>query len=113
MGTSEPREVYQAADAHDAYCVRDALEQAGIETIVVGDVLQAALGTFSITSLEPRVLVHVEDYDRACKIIRQLDAAQDNARRDEGRWRCPQCGEMNEASFEICWNCQSRSPAIG
>ncbi len=87
MGTSEPREVYKAGDAQEAYFVRDALEQAGIETFVVGDILQTALGILPIAELEPRVLVHVEDYERARKIIDELEAVQDNARRGGGRWR--------------------------
>ncbi len=105
MADSEPREVFQGADANEAYLVRDALEQAGIEAIVVGDMLQGALGLLPITDLEPRVLVADRDYEHACKVLADLKAIQYNASRGGGRWRCSQCGEMNEGTFELCWNC--------
>jgi hypothetical protein len=28
------------------------------------------------------------------------------ARRGTGAWKCPGCGEINPASFDVCWNCQ-------
>lgn len=26
-------------------------------------------------------------------------------------WSCPDCGEMNEANFDICWRCHSSDEA--
>ncbi|TVQ56533.1 MAG: hypothetical protein EA377_02055 [Phycisphaerales bacterium] len=27
-------------------------------------------------------------------------------------WECPECGEPNDAGFEICWNCEGSHPDL-
>ncbi|WP_222937647.1 putative signal transducing protein [Spartinivicinus ruber] len=47
-------------------------------------------------------VVDDRDYDKALKLI---EGSFDGT--SESRWMCERCGEMNEGSFDICWNCQS------
>ncbi len=42
------------------------------------------------------------DYERACRII-ETSLSQ----KDAVGWQCAHCNEENDASFELCWNCQS------
>lgn len=48
-----------------------------------------------------------EDFDRAAVII---DKKIDNPP-FKAAWVCSHCHEQNDGSFEICWQCQSPSPA--
>ncbi len=31
--------------------------------------------------------------------------------KEHDQWQCSQCNEMNDDSFDICWNCQHEKPA--
>ncbi|MBT4863925.1 MAG: DUF2007 domain-containing protein [Planctomycetaceae bacterium] len=103
MTGSEPREVYSAADTQEAHFIKAALEDAGIAARVVGDYLQNAVGDLSAVAIAPCVWVQSEDFDEARKIIADLQAGATPA----NEWKCAECGEPNEPSFEICWNCQA------
>ncbi len=108
MADSELREVYSAADTQDAHFIMAALDEAGIDARVVGDHLQNAVGDLPFVAIAPRVWVRSEDFDKARAIIaaRQQVGRQPNAA-SATEWKCAECGETNEPSFEICWNCQA------
>ena len=108
MADSELREVYSAADTQDAHFIKAALEDAGIDARVVGDHLQNAVGDLPFVAIAPRVWVRSEDFDKARTFIA---AHQEMGRQSRAaaatEWKCPECGEANEPSFDICWNCQA------
>jgi hypothetical protein len=107
MTDLELREVYSASNAQEAYLVSGVLEQAGIVSRVVGDELQNAL-ELAAGAMNPRVWVRSEDFERAQAIIAELE--QDRTSPDAPGWTCPQCGERNEAEFDVCWKCQQERP---
>lgn len=104
--TLEPLATYTNAFAAEA--VRNRLALAGIPSIVTGtDVAQS----FSMGGAPQDHLLRVEvaraDHDRARKIL-----AEDQRRAQlRSHWRCGQCGEENEATFDLCWNCRTSSSA--
>ncbi len=107
MADLEPREVYSAADIQDANFIKYELEEAGIEARVVGDHLQNAVGDLPSVTIAPRVWVNAENFDRARKIISDHQAQRRSSAMPASEWKCAECGEPNEPSFEICWNCQA------
>ena len=45
----------------------------------------------------------VADAERAIAILeKELDPDTQRP-----QWQCPQCGEINDGSFDCCWQCQS------
>lgn len=47
-------------------------------------------------------VVNEADYEYALEVL------QDSLRSiDLPEWLCEHCGEINEGTFEICWNCQA------
>lgn len=107
MADSEIREVYSARDVQEAHFIKIVLEQAGIEARVVEDYLQNALGDLPASAIAPRVWVRSEDADKARKIILDEQARQGAIQEHASEWICSKCGEPNEPTFEICWNCQT------
>ena len=107
MAGSEPREVYSAADTQEAHFIKAALEEAGIAARVVGDHLQNAVGDLPAVAIAPRVWVQSEKFDEARKIIADQQAGRQGSATPATEWKCAECGEPNEPSFEICWNCQA------
>ena len=109
MTASELVEVYCAANAQEAYLVKSALENAGIEASVVGDHLQIAAGDLPFGwMVSPRVWVRTPDAApaRALIVQWQADRPQDEPPSPSPPWTCPKCGETVDADFDICWNCQ-------
>lgn len=106
MDPSSLIDVYSAENEQQAHIVRAFLADAGIESVVSGGMLQGAVGElpFGIPTA-PKILASAEIADRARELI--LDWEKRNRER-EGRaeeWQCEDCGELNSASFELCWNC--------
>ncbi len=107
MTDSALREVYSAADVHEAHFIRSGLEEVGIEARVVGDHLQSAVGELPAIAIAPRIWVHAEKFDAARKFITEFEARRNSKSPATGQWTCGECGETNESSFDICWSCQT------
>ena len=107
MMDSQPLEVYSAADLQEAHLIKNVLENAGIEARVVGDHLQGAVGDLPALGIAPRVWVNAGKFDQARKIIVDHQASCQSSATPTIGWKCSDCGEPNEPSFEICWSCQS------
>ena len=48
----------------------------------------------------PELWVAQEDEDKAKKVIEQISHTNTEVEKI-----CPHCGEGNQLSFQICWNC--------
>lgn len=85
---------------------RNILEVDGIEVTLRNEHASSAMGELSpIDTWMELWVVHDRDYDRACTIL-------DNALSDASApaWTCGGCGEANDASFELCWQCGATGP---
>ena len=106
MANSELIEVYSAAHLYEAHFIKSALEDAGIEARVVESPLLTALGELPASAVAPRVWVRAEAFDQAKKIVLDYEARRRVPKAPASEWKCNSCGELNDSSFEICWNCQ-------
>jgi len=91
-------------DRFQAKAVQNRLEAAGIRAIVTGTDAASAFGMGGApASRSVRIEVAANDLPRAKQILEQ-----DKQRAAElGPWVCDHCGEQNEATFDICWRCNS------
>lgn len=99
-------EVYAAEDSAEAHLLRGLLEEQGIRVEVVGDALMTPVPL----DMTPRIWVQRHDEARAREIVAEFEARQRTPHFDsEPRetWKCPTCGELVEADFDLCWNCQT------
>ncbi len=80
---------------------KNLLAQAGIDTVIKNEFSQGALGDIGVFDCWPQLwLTQVGKWQQAQDLISSL-----NRQAHLPEWRCPQCGEANDASFEICWQC--------
>ena len=103
------RKVYEAAQVFEAEEVRLLLEEHAITAFVFGE------HTYSSPGVNPLAWPSVwidedEDFERAKALVgeyeaqkRQRDNELHNGTADT--WRCRRCGETNEGTFAVCWNC--------
>jgi len=82
------------------------LENHGVKTVLKNEFSSSASGEISAFDTWPEIwVVNDSDYDKAIEII-ENSLSRDNA----PEWLCTHCDEKNDASFELCWNCQSLTP---
>lgn len=81
---------------------KDVLEAKGITCLIKNQFASGAMGEIPPQDCIPELWLLDESWaPRAERILAELDE-----RPQQGAWHCPQCRELNEAQFAICWNCQ-------
>ena len=60
----------------------------------------AAGGLAPIDTWPEAWVLNNSDFDKAKRIIATLDIEL-----DQSKWRCSDCQEYNDTTFEYCWNC--------
>lgn len=99
-------EVYSAGSALEAYALKNALETAGVDARVVGDVLQAAAGDLPLGQpITPRIWVRKDDEQQARAIIEGWREQRSRPGDEATPWHCSACGEEVSGGFEVCWQC--------
>lgn len=93
--------VFEAANSLEAHTLKGALESRGMAVQLKGEALSGALGELPMDVARVTLLVQANDWQQAREFI------QDYQQQGGRSWRCRQCGEENDASFEICWQCGS------
>ena len=82
--------------------VQNIIQNAGIEITLKNEFIAGAAGDLSPFDTWLELWVEDADYDKAVELVASLEETV-NAR----DWICPKCNEINSASFELCWNCQT------
>ena len=83
---------------------KNILETHGLEVLVKNEFAQGAIGEISAFDAWPELWVEDADYKNALQV---LEAALSYSGSCD--WICNHCQESNDASFEVCWNCQRDS----
>lgn len=85
--------------------VKELISAQGIEVFLKNEYAQGAMGEISPFDCWPELwVINDEDYERAIGLV---NLSQKNKHADD--WICNNCTEKNDASFDICWNCQQES----
>lgn len=86
--------------------VRNIVEAAGIAVTVKNEFAVGGIGELSPFEAWSELWVANDtDYERAARVLETSVSA-----RDASPWRCANCAEQNDPSFEICWKCGQDQP---
>lgn len=101
--------VHAARNASDAYLLRSMLEAEGIQCMLLNEALQSASGEFGLSPLVAVQVAVIEPKDeaRAADIVAEMLQAETAQGAARAPWTCEACGEENEPSFDLCWQCQA------
>ena len=103
--------LYTARDGMEAKFLCGLLENAGVQSVIQGELLAAARGELPITQETlPSVWVKLEDLDRATSTLREYRDGSHALPPRGDTWVCPACGEVCEGQFTQCWKCESPRP---
>src|SRR5262245_39077234 len=100
--------IYSAATEMQAEFLVQVLGSHGIEATTTGSALAPLMGYLPATYARTRVLVDEAEVASARAIVEDFERSQRNPRGPAGEsWVCSNCGEIIEAQFTDCWNCQT------
>lgn len=110
MEDSEVTMVYSSnTEVLEVHALANLLQEQGIAARVVGDNLQQVFPDTVSSPIE--LWVPHADAERATALV--AGWVSEGAHRQAASlsaWKCPQCGEEVEGSFDICWNCETARP---
>lgn len=95
----------ECADLVEAETIRIRLSVEGIDVWITGTDAATAL---SMGGAGTDRLIRVEVPSRDAQFAYDLLQEDRRRTREAGPWICGQCGEQNEAAFELCWKCDKR-----
>lgn len=102
--------IYSAGNITDAYLLQSLMAEVDIKTRILNEYAQGGIGELSFTQAYPELwLVNAADKKQARDIIDKFEQQDDPIDSSP----CPNCGESNPSSFEICWRCQTEMPIAG
>jgi hypothetical protein len=78
------------------------LQQHGVDCELRNQYVGSVMGSGAPCDAWPEVWVASERSARAQEIVMSMVEGSEGE-----RWQCTACGEINEASFDVCWRCQS------
>jgi hypothetical protein len=107
--------LHSAKNPAEAHLLKALLADAGIESMVLNEMLQMAQGEFGLAPASaPQVaLLDARDEPRATAILMDLLARSGSGEQETGaEWICGGCGEANGSLFELCWQCQAVRPGL-
>jgi len=82
--------------------IKNIIEAQEIEVFIKNEYAQGAVGEIAAFDSWPQLwVVNDADYDRAMELVNSPLNSEDNI-----EWHCQGCAEVNDSSFEVCWNCQ-------
>src|SRR5690554_5053896 len=91
---------YSAANPMEAELLVGMLAHQGIAAGLRSQGLIGSIGELPLDALYTPVWVAPENLAAARDILQAYEAKHDRA-----KWACPECGEINEGNFELCWQC--------
>ena len=97
------KKVYTHENLFLIHNVKNLMERQGIEVIIKNEFSSGAAGEIAVFDTWPELWV-IDDRDEI-RALNIADSADNGSSLDV--WYCRQCGEENDGSFEICWQCQA------
>lgn len=101
--------VYSSENSMEVGLIKGMLEQDGIACLVKNQNLAGAMGEIPPQECWPELWI-TDDSDLALA-VKIVDAALSPVTGTSTPWHC-QCGELIEAQFTACWNCNQERPDL-
>lgn len=97
------RMIYTNANRIIVGNAKNILESHGFAIAVKNEHAASAIGEVSaFDSWVELWIINDSEYDDACTVL-----ANSLSKDSDHPWICKSCGEENDLSFELCWNCST------
>lgn len=100
------KKIYTHENRFSVENLKNMLEREGLGVQLKNEYLSGAVGDLSPFDSWPELWVDEADVIKAEMIVAKY---MQNSNQGE-QWHCTHCDEMNEPTFEICWQCAKEKP---
>jgi hypothetical protein len=99
--------IFRDFDRFMVFRVKQLLEDSGIPCFIKNEFLSGAIGEVAPLDAQPEVWLSDDEWQLKAEQLIADFTSQSEQQRASGDWVCLNCGEANDASFVICWQCQT------
>ncbi|MGL5359904.1 MAG: DUF2007 domain-containing protein [Shewanella sp.] len=96
----ERKQLVAGGSLLQAHTWKGLLEQSGIHVELRGEALLGGIGELPAQLGGVELWVRDGQVAKAQSLLQALEV-------DSPQWQCVQCHEINEGSFELCWQCSA------
>ena len=99
------KRVFTCSNSFELQAFKAELERIGIPYFVKNQYISSVVGELPFTEAWPELWVLNEsDAELA---VTSCQKVEKDMLKPRSQWECTACGEINESSFEYCWQCES------
>jgi len=98
--------LYKDENSAIVHSAKNILEMNGIDSFIKNEDAQSMGARFGIDNTYLELWLSSEENFELAKSILEKEIINPE---QKPAWDCSKCGENNEGSFEVCWNCQSEN----
>jgi hypothetical protein len=102
------RELYTSMDSTRIGFYKSVLDEAGIACYIQNETTSHLVNMIAMVFQPTLCIVDDDCYDEAVALLSPFQKPSSSEQQRE--WQCPNCQELNPASFECCWQCQNSRP---
>ena len=99
------RKVYSSPYQNLVHCAKSILDDYKIECVILREQLASAVG--GIAPVDAWAEIWVLDSGQQSEALVILERSLTLNETGQKPWQCPKCGELVEAQFTQCWNCDT------
>ena len=95
------KKIYSHQDRFMLWQAKNCLDENGIPCFIKNEFASGGIGELSPLDSEPEVWITDDEWQtKAEQLVAELDMQPSGE-----SWHCKNCGEQNDSSFELCWQC--------
>jgi hypothetical protein len=95
------KKIYSHHDRFMVWQAKNRLDEKGIPCFIKNEFSSGGVGELSPLDSQPEVWITDDEWQsKAEQLVADLDAPPLGQ-----KWHCGRCGEQNDGSFELCWQC--------
>lgn len=99
--------IYRDFDRFMVYQIKHLLDANAIPCYMKNEYVAGAIGEVSPLDAQPEVWLMDDEWQGRAQQLIDSHLAENAERQQQEDWQCGKCGEINDASFDVCWQCES------
>ena len=99
--------IFRDYDRFMVYQIKQLLDANAIPCYLKNEFISGAIGELSPLDSQPEIWLLDDEWELRAQTLINSHLDQRESRQAQADWRCEHCNEVNDASFDVCWQCQA------
>ncbi|MBT0585495.1 DUF2007 domain-containing protein [Alteromonas sp. SM 2104] len=102
--------VFRDFDHFTVYRIKQLLDDSGVPCYLKNEYIAGAIGEVSPLDAQPEVWIADDEWQPKAQRLIDTFMTENQAKQGQASWLCSGCQEVNEPSFNLCWQCGTARP---